>query len=100
MRSTARCFRGARCSCCNRCRADELVELLRHALKDKRGFGDQKVEIDDECLSMIANFANGDARSALSTLEMAVLNGELDGETTRVTRETVGQCTSKKVVAL
>ena len=76
--------------------ADELVELLRHALKDKRGFGDQKVEIDDECLSMIANFANGDARSALSTLEMAVLNGELDGETTRVTRETVGQCTSKK----
>ena len=76
--------------------ADELVELLRHALKDKRGFGDQKVEIDDECLSMIANFANGDARSALSTLEMAVLNGELDGETTRVTRETVEQCTSKK----
>ena len=76
--------------------ADELVELLRHALKDKRGFGDQKVEIDDECLAMIANFANGDARSALSTLEMAVLNGELDGETTRVTRETVWQCTSKK----
>ena len=76
--------------------ADELVELLRHALKDKRGFGDQKVEIDDECLAMIANFANGDARSALSTLEMAVLNGDLDGETTRVTRETVEQCTSKK----
>ena len=76
--------------------ADELVELLRHALKDKRGFGDQKVEIDDESLAMIANFANGDARSALSTLEMAVLNGDLDGETTRVTRETVEQCTSKK----
>ena len=76
--------------------ADELVELLRHALKDNRGFGDQKVEIDDECLAMIANFANGDARSALSTLEMAVLNGDLDGETTRVTRETVEQCTSKK----
>ena len=76
--------------------ADELVELLRHALKDNRGFGDQKVEIDDECLAMIANFANGDARSALSTLEMAVLNGDLDGETTRITRETVEQCTSKK----
>ena len=46
--------------------------------------------------ALLSNFANGDARSALSTLEMAVLNGELDGETTRVTRETVGQCTSKK----
>ena len=76
--------------------ADELVELLKNALKDKRGFGDQKVEIDDECLAVIAGFANGDARSALSTLEMAVLNGELDGETTRVTKETVEQCTSKK----
>ena len=76
--------------------ADELVDLLRHALKDKRGFGDQKVEIDDECLAMIANFANGDARSALSALEMAVLNGDVDGDTTRVTRETVEQCTSKK----
>ena len=29
---------------------------------------------------MIAVFANGDARTALSTLEMVVLNGEMDGE--------------------
>ena len=76
--------------------SDELEELLRHALKDERGFGDQDVRISDECIAMIANFANGDARSALSTLEMAVLNGNVDGETTTVTRETVEQCTSKK----
>lgn len=76
--------------------SDELEELLRHALKDVRGFGDQDVRISDECIAMIANFANGDARSALSTLEMAVLNGDVDGETTTVTRETVEQCTSKK----
>ncbi len=76
--------------------SDELEELLRHALKDERGFGDQDVRISDECVAMIANFANGDARSALSTLEMAVLNGDVDGESTTVTRETVEQCTSKK----
>ena len=75
---------------------DEIIELLRHALKDERGFGNQEVEIDDDCLATIASFANGDARNALSTLEMAVLNGELDGEKTRVTRETIEQCTSKK----
>ncbi|HIT69223.1 MAG TPA: replication-associated recombination protein A, partial [Candidatus Aphodomonas merdavium] len=42
-------------------------------------------------------FANGDARMALSTLEMAVLNGEMDesGATT-VTQETLEQCTAKK----
>ena len=76
---------------------EEIAELLRRALRDKRGFGDQVVHIGDDLLEAIANFANGDARTALSTLEMVVLNGEVgsDGSTT-VTAETVEQCTSKK----
>lgn len=76
---------------------EEIAELLRRALRDKRGFGDQVVHIGDDLLEAIANFANGDARTALSTLEMVVLNGEVgsDGSTT-VTGETVEQCTSKK----
>ena len=75
---------------------DELCELLHHALKDPRGFGNQEVEIGDDLIRAIANFANGDARSALSTLEMAVLNGILDGAKTIVTAETIEQCTAKK----
>ncbi len=75
---------------------EDLTELLRHALNDSRGFGDQNIEIDDALISQIAEFANGDARNALSTLEMAVLNGEYDGEKTTVTKETIEQCTMKK----
>ena len=77
-------------------KTDELCGLLKHALTDERGFGLQKVEIDDVLIESIANFANGDARSALSTLEMAVLNGEFDGEKTVVTAETLEQCISRK----
>ena len=77
-------------------KTDELCGLLKHALTDERGFGLQKVEIDDVMIECIANFANGDARSALSTLEMAVLNGVFDGEKTVVTAETLEQCISKK----
>ncbi len=77
-------------------KTEELCELLRNAVSDERGFGWQKIEISDDIIETIANFANGDARSALSTLEMAVLNGETEGDTVRVTRETVEQCTSKK----
>ena len=77
-------------------KTDELCGLLKHALTDERGFGLQKVEIDDMLIESIANFANGDARSALSTLEMAVLNGEFDGEKTVVTAETLEQCISRK----
>lgn len=76
--------------------ADELCELLHHALRDPRGFGNQEIEIPEELIRAIANFANGDARSALSTLEMAVLNGTLDGTKTVVTDETIEQITSKK----
>lgn len=78
-------------------KTDELVQLLKRALADEKGFGTQKINIEDELLEMIAVFANGDARTALSTLEMAVLNGDMDaGGTTTVTHETLEQCTSKK----
>ena len=78
-------------------KTEELVGLLRRAVQDPRGFGKDQVTISDEMLSMIAVFSNGDARSALSTLEMVVLNGDMD-EAGRisVTKETLEQCISKK----
>ncbi len=57
----------------------DLKELLLHALKSPKGFGNMKVSIEDAHLSAIARFANGDARTALNTLEMAVFNGMLCG---------------------
>lgn len=77
-------------------KTEDLLVLLEHALTDERGFGGQNIEIPHDVLEIIANFANGDARSALSTLEMAILNGDVTGEKTIVTRETVQECTSKK----
>ncbi len=78
-------------------KTEDLVKLLRRAVTDKRGFGNQTVHITDEQLEIVAKFANGDARNALSTLEMVVLNGEVsqNGEIT-VTEETLEQCISKK----
>lgn len=73
-----------------------LRNMLRHALQSPKGFGGQKVEVTDELLDIIANFANGDARTALSTLEMVVLNGDMDGDTVVVNREILEQCISKK----
>ena len=74
----------------------DVTELLKRALNDERGFGGQKIEISDELIEAIAVFSNGDARSALSTLEMAILNGESGPDGIKVTADTVEQCTSKK----
>ena len=78
-------------------KTEDLVKLLKRAITDKRGFGNQTVNISDENLEVIAKFANGDARNALSTLEMVVLNGNIDENgTINVTDETLEQCISKK----
>ncbi|WP_455158942.1 replication-associated recombination protein A [Schaalia cardiffensis] len=75
---------------------DEIMSLLRRALEEPRGFGDQDVRIEDDLLRAIALFSNGDARTALSTLEMVVLNGNEDDGVVTVTEETVAQCTSQR----
>ncbi|MBQ7849551.1 MAG: replication-associated recombination protein A [Clostridia bacterium] len=78
-------------------KTEDLTGLLRRALTDSRGFGGQKVVMPEELLTAIAVFSNGDARTALSTLEMVVLNGDVQGDgSTVVTEETVAQCTSKR----
>ena len=74
----------------------DLVELLKHALQDERGFGSQHVLITEEQLHMLAAFANGDARTALNTLEMVVLNGESSEAGIVITKEVLEQCTSQK----
>ena len=74
----------------------DLTELLQHALSSPKGFGDMRVEIEQQSLKAIARFANGDARTALNTLEMAVLNGITERDKIRVTTETLEQCISRK----
>ena len=75
---------------------DDIASLLRRAVQDPRGFGNKKVQIADSLINAIAVFANGDARSALSTLEMVILNSDEVGGVITVTEENVFECTSRK----
>ena len=75
---------------------EDLVLLLRQALSSPRGFGGQEIRVGDDMLSVLAGFAGGDARIALSTLEMVILNGESDESGTTVTNEIIEQCISRK----
>lgn len=77
----------------------DMNKLLCNALTDKRGLGNQVIHIEESIINAIAVFANGDARTALNTLDMAVLNGriESDGSIT-VLEEILEQCTGKKLL--
>ncbi len=76
--------------------ADAIVELLKKAIADPRAFNGEKIFIDEKDLYFIANFSNGDARGALSTLEMAVINGTILDDGIEVSTEIIEQVTSKK----
>ena len=77
----------------------DMLRLLHNALSDKRGLGNSTIHIEERLLKAIAVFANGDARTALNTLDMAVLNGRIepDGSIT-VQEEILEQCTGKKML--
>ncbi len=79
--------------------SEDILVLLKRALQDERGFGDEKIDISEEDLKVIANFANGDARSALTTLDMIITNGEMgkDG-TIKVTKDAIEDCLTKKTL--
>ena len=52
--------------------ADAVIAILRRALADReRGLGALELTMEDEALTGIARYANGDARVALNLLEMA-----------------------------
>lgn len=77
---------------------EDLYDLLKRTLKDQRGFARLDVTIDDSALHLIAEYANGDARTALNTLELAVLSGQTSSIASKVTNEIVKQCISGKML--
>ena len=78
--------------------SDDILVLLKRAISDERGFGKAKVNISLDDLKVIANFANGDARSALTTLDMIITNAlEKEGIVT-VTKENILECLTKKTL--
>ena len=79
--------------------SEDILELLHRALKDERGFGKEKIQIEEEDLKFIAEFSNGDARSALTTLDMLVMNGDVGKDfQIHITKQTIEECLSKKTL--
>ena len=81
----------------------QIVELLHRAIADKaRGLGGQSVEASDEVLFRIASFANGDARSAYNTLELAARSAKPaandKGGARAITRELLEDVLQRKLL--
>jgi putative ATPase len=57
---------------------EDIVKVIKRALVSKDGLGGYSIKIDDETIEKIAEISNGDVRTALNGLEVAVLTTKMD----------------------
>ncbi|MFP4660751.1 MAG: replication-associated recombination protein A [Halanaerobiales bacterium] len=79
---------------------DDIVEILKRALRDnEKGLGDYSVNISDGEFETIARLSEGDARTALNALELAVLTTPPDQEgKIEITEKVISESLQKKVL--
>jgi putative ATPase len=78
----------------------QIVDLLRRAIADKEhGLGNENVEASDDVLFRIASYANGDARSAYNTLDLAARSAKAGaGGARTITRELLEDVLQRKLL--
>mgnify|MGYP000937831828 CR=1 FL=1 len=75
---------------------EDIKSVIRKSLTDKRGYGGRKVEIDEDALNHIAQYSNGDIRSALNALELgAETTDEIDG-IIKINIDVASECIQRK----
>lgn len=77
---------------------EDIMQVLKRAIKDERGFGNEKIEISEENLKIIANLAAGDARNALTTLEVIVTNAKKENGIIKITKTVIEESLNKKTL--
>ena len=78
----------------------DVVKIVKNALVNKEGLGDYKVKISEDTIEKIAEISNGDVRTALNGLEVAVLTTQMNSEgVIEITDEIIADCFSKKKIA-
>ena len=59
---------------------EDIFKVLKSALVKPEGLSNYKIKVDDDTLLKIADTANGDVRTALNGLEVAVLTTNMDSD--------------------
>ena len=76
---------------------ENVFTILKNAIKNPEGLGSYNINIEDETLKKIAEISNGDVRTALNSLEIAVLTTPVDKNgVINITNEIAAECVGKK----
>lgn len=59
---------------------EDIVKIVKNAIKNPEGLGSFNIKISDETIDTIADISNGDVRTALNGLEVAVLTTKMNSK--------------------
>ena len=78
---------------------EDIYQVLKMALTKKEGLGEYNINIEDSTLKKLSTISNGDVRTALNALEIAVLTTEMDSSgAINITDEVIKNCVQTKKV--
>jgi len=81
---------------------DHITDLLHRAISDsERGYGELPLQVDEEAVQLWATMCDGDARRALTALEIAVKSGGRDGgegDTLVIDKDVAEQSIQRKAI--
>lgn len=80
---------------------DDIETLLLRAINDKeKGMGAYNAAIDEDALEFLADVSNGDARAALTALELGVLTTDRSEDgIIHITIDVASECIQKRVIS-
>ena len=80
---------------------EDIKELLLRAVNDeKKGLGSYHAKIDEDALEFLSDVSNGDARAALTAIELGVLTTERSEDgIIHITLDVASECIQKRVIS-
>ena len=76
---------------------EDVFKILKNAIKNPEGLGNYNINIKEETLKKIAEVSNGDVRTALNSLEVAILTTPVNSQgIIEITPEIAAECVGKK----
>lgn len=80
---------------------EDIKTLLMRAVTDpEKGMGSYHAQIEEDALEFLADMANGDARAALTAIELGVLTTDRsDDGIIHITLEVASECIQKRVIS-
>lgn len=78
---------------------DNVKNIVYRAISDKeKGYGNENIVIDDDAVDFLCYISNGDARTVLNALELAVLTTDESDGKIHITLSTIESCIQKRSI--